>query len=247
MKEEIRRIMKLVQEGKLSPEDAAELIDAFGGESERATPPPPPEADGTAGNGAKAESAKSKDPFKGFVDWAEGLGKDVSEGVNWQEIADQVRTGTKKSWESIRQGVEKIREGKINLAWFSTYESREISLPLRVPEGKTLRIENPCGGVKVVGGMDEGRVNASATIRGADEIEARENAEAFTIVIEENDHQVLIRQHDVSGVSVDLEVLLDSRAQVEVKAAAGDVSIAETGAGAKVATQSGEVTMRKLD
>ena len=29
MKEETRRIMKLVQEGKLSPEDAAELIEAF--------------------------------------------------------------------------------------------------------------------------------------------------------------------------------------------------------------------------
>ena len=34
MKEEISRIMKMVQEGKLSPEDAAELIDAFSSHTE---------------------------------------------------------------------------------------------------------------------------------------------------------------------------------------------------------------------
>jgi hypothetical protein len=36
MKEEIARIMKLVQDGKLSPEDAAELIDACQGEKKEA-------------------------------------------------------------------------------------------------------------------------------------------------------------------------------------------------------------------
>lgn len=239
MKEEIRRVMKLVQEGKLSPEDAAELIDAFQtGEDGKETPPPPPD---------EASSNGKKDPFKTFVDFMEGVGKEVTETVDWQQIAHQVRTGTQKGVEQLKSGVEKLREGKVNWSWFSAYENREVTLPLKVPKGKTLRIENPVGDVKVTGGFDSGTVRAVARVRGMDADEAHEKAEAYTIIIEESDHQVLIRQPDVTGLSVDLDIQLETDCAVEIRTLSGDIQIINTGGSARVDTQSGAVKLSGLD
>lgn len=239
MKEEIKRIMKLVQEGKLSPEDAAELIDAFQtGEENKESPPPPPDEPSQNGK---------KDPFKTFVDFMEGVGKEVSESVDWQQIARQVRTSTQKGMEHLKTGVEKLREGKVNWSWFSAYENREVTLPLKVPKGKTLRIENPVGDVKVTGGFANGTVRASARIRGMDADEAHEKAEAYTIIIEESDHQVLIRQPDVTGLSVDLDIQLDAECAVEVRTLSGDLQIADTNGSARIDTQSGTVKLSGLD
>jgi len=75
MKEEVQRISKLVAEGKLSPEDAADLIDAFyenehtsaERDESRETPPPPPgSAEGAGGHG-------KGDPLKGFMDTVERM------------------------------------------------------------------------------------------------------------------------------------------------------------------------------
>ncbi len=69
MKEEIQRISRLVAEGKLSPEDASELIEAFvaadKAEAQTSTPPPP---------------GAPKDPFKGMF---ENLERTVK-GVDWK-------------------------------------------------------------------------------------------------------------------------------------------------------------------
>ena len=76
MKEEVTRINRLVAEGRLSPEDAADLIDAFyasektvseSAEAKSETPPPPP-------NG----TASVRDSFKGLF---ESLEKMTKEGV----------------------------------------------------------------------------------------------------------------------------------------------------------------------
>ena len=231
--------MKLVQEGKLSPEDAAELIDAFQtGEEGKETPPPPPD---------QASSNGKKDPFKTFVDFMEGVGKEVTESVDWHQIAHQVRTGTQKGVEHLKTGVDKLREGKVNWSWFSAYENREVTLPLKVPQGKTLRIENPVGDVKVTGGFDHGTVRAVARVRGMDADEAHEKAEAYTIIIEESDHQVLIRQPDVTGLSVDLDIQLDADCAVEVRTLSGDIQIVNTGSSARVDTQSGTAKLSGLD
>src|SRR5256885_2382204 len=103
MKEEVARIMRLVQEGKLSPEDAAELIDAFttsernderteeevyvGTSGSQTAPPPPP---------PPAHEGEHKDPFKSFVDMMDNLQKEVTQNVNWHDVAQQIRRGAQK-------------------------------------------------------------------------------------------------------------------------------------------------------
>ncbi|MCL4284366.1 MAG: DUF4097 family beta strand repeat protein [Fimbriimonadaceae bacterium] len=247
MKEEIRRIMQLVQEGKLSPEDAAELIDAFNAPEQDAGETESKESEGES-DAASAEegSAKATDPMKSFVDFMEGLGREVSTAVDWQDVARQVRTGAKKGYEGLQGAIDKVKKGKLRLGWFGAYEVREVTLPLKVAETKVLRIENPCGDVSVVGGSAESVVKAIAKVRGADEYEARENADAYTIVVEESDHQVLIRQPDIPDLSVDIEVTLALPLVVEVKTQAGDVDVRDTGPGCRLSVQSGDVKISGL-
>ena len=147
MKEEIRRIMNLVKEGKLSPEDAADLIDAFASTPEEAaaetessdeaaadgeTPPPPP----PGATPPPPPGGPEKDPVKGFVDWVEGVARDVTKSVNWEDVARQVREGAKKGVVGLHVNIENLRKGRVNFPWGSAYETRNISLPITVPRGR---------------------------------------------------------------------------------------------------------------
>lgn len=240
MRDEIKRISKLVAEGKLSPEDAADLIDAFY-ESERAdrpeasgeeagTPPPPPGA--------------SKDPFKALIEGIEKLTKEGVESVNWQEVSRQAKDSAKKGFEALRTGIEDLSKGKVNIGWISAQESREITLPLAVPEGKTLKIENAVGNVRVVGGAEAGYVTAHARIRGSNNEDARAKADEYTLIVEESDHGVAVKQPDVSGLFVDLEIKVVGSPMVEIRAASGDLAVLDVGGGCRATSTAGTIHVR---
>lgn len=253
MREEVERIIKLVKDGKLSPEDAADLIDAFHAADNQAkeadepqaaatgagTPPPPPPPPG---------AGSAKDPFRAFVETMEKFGKDASESVKWDEVAQQVREGTRKGVEVLRSGLEEVAKGRISFTnLFSLQESKEVSLPLAVPAGKVLRVENLAGNVKIVGGFDVGTVTAHARFRGLTVEEARAKAAEYTLILEESDHQVLVRQPDVSGLSVEIEIQMAGTGPVEVRCDSGDVSVLDTKGGARIQTRAGDIHLRGLE
>ncbi len=251
MREEVSRIMKLVQEGKLSPEDAAELIEVFARDAE---PEPPTEAAAGASEASGEQKAKAttsdserKDPLKGFTDFMNNLERDVRESVDWKEVANQAKLGAQKGLDALKKAAEEIKTGSVNFSFFGSTEIKEVTLPLTVPEGKTLRIENPCGSVRVSGGFADGTVNAKAKVRGASVDDARARAEDYTLVVEESDHSVIIRQPRIASLAVDLVVQLSSAANVEIKTESGDVTVLDTGAGMKVTSQSGDVSLRGLN
>lgn len=263
MKEEIRRIMNLVKEGKLSPEDAAELIDAFSAESKEGaeepgkqgreqttestqaqdagqTPPPPP-------SDANQAKGSSKDPFRGFMDIVEGLEKQVRESVDWKKVADQVREGTNKGVESLKTSFEQIKAGNFDFNnWYST-ETKVVELPLEFSEEKTLRIENPVGNVRITGGAASGFAKATAKVRGGDDIDAKVKADEYTLIIEESEHEVLIRQPDIAGTSVDLEISIAGKCAVDVRTGSGDVRIENTQKGCRLQTNSGDTFLKGLN
>ena len=244
MKDEVQRISKLVAEGRLSPEDAADLIDAFY-ESERSvgeagsssanggSPPPPP-------------PPPNRDPFKTFVESVERMTKEGMESVNWQEVAQHARQSAKKGMDALKTGIEDLSKGKVHLGWLTTQEEKEVTLPLVLGTGKMLKIENTCGSVKVVGGFDVGSVTARAKFRAANLEEAKTKAREYTLIVEESDQVVQIRQPDVSGLSVELEVQLAGTGSVEVRCDSGDVQILDTKGGARIISKSGNVKLRGL-
>lgn len=239
MKEEIRRITKLVQEGKLSPEDAAELIDAMAGAEDAETEAPDSEGE--------SEEAQSGDTFRGFVEAMEKLGKDVARAVNWSEVSQQIKSGTKKGVDSLREAIDQARHGKGPFVFFGTGEQATVELPLVLKGGKTLRIENGQGDVKIVGGAEEGKVVAHATIRGMNAEEAKRKAAEYTLVIEEGDGFVLLRQPEMTGLTVDLDIHAHGRAPIDVRCEAGDVEIVDTRSSCKVHTRSGDVRLTGLE
>ena len=250
MKEEIRRIMRLVQEGKLSAEDAAELIDAFSNSDMNEphdsasstgtqTPPPPP------GDAQNREA--NRDPFKQFVETMEGLGRDVASSVDWQEVARSIRDGARKGAEGIRQGIDQIRSGHMNFPWTNAKANREICLPLNLSSGKTLRVENYSGDVCITGGFEVAEVTASATILGTDREDAEAKAEDFNLVIEESDHEVLVRLPDTSSLNVDLDVRIPSSAPVQVSVESGSLNLIDLNAGARIQMRDGDLKVRNVN
>lgn len=242
MTDEVKRISKLVAEGKLSPEDAAELIDAFYA-SERSD-----EVEGTdAEKHAEKVGGAAKDTLKTILDAVEKLGKEGADAVNWPEVSTNVRTSAKKGFEALKSGIEDLGKGKVNLNWLQIQETKNVTLPLAVPVGKTLRVENAAGDVTIIGGFDVGSVTAKATFRGPTREEAKAKADSYTPIIEESDHLILIRQPDVSGLRVNLEVQMNGTGNVEVRADSGDVKITGTKGQCRVTARNGDIDVKGLN
>ncbi|MCH7903997.1 MAG: DUF4097 family beta strand repeat protein [Armatimonadetes bacterium] len=251
MKDEVRRIMQMVKDGKLSPDDAAELIEAFQGSegSER--------VEGGNDSGAQAqpqeeqaseeEPASKDDRLSGFVAQLEKMGKEVADSVNWHDVAKQVRHGVNKGVDAIRKATDDMRKGKGPLAVFGAHESKTVELPLDVPEGKILRIEGEAGDIKITGGKKIGKIVATATFRGHNEEEARAKAEGYIPVLEESEQFVLLRQPDGSDFSVDLEISVAKGVPVELRVQSGDIRVVDTRSSCRVTSRSGDVYLRGMD
>lgn len=257
MKDDLQRIMRLVQEGKLSPEDAADLIEAFERDRPEANAPPiPPAPDApptsphaNAGAGEEAvpppppgpdSGWRAKDPFAEVIDAVERAGREVAQSVNWSEVASSVRSGLQKTVEAVKGAAEQVAQGRPMGFWLNT-EDRSVSMELVVPDGKTLRLENSSGNIQVLGGQAEGRVTASAQIRGITPEEARERADQFNLMIEESDHVVIVRPPESTNANIDLVVHLTGATPVEVRSLSGDVTVKGTGAAVRIHGTSGDL------
>lgn len=236
MREEIQRISQLVAEGKLSAEDGAELIEAFvksDREARQAKEPEPPRESSSI-----PPPPPPKDPFRTIF---ESVEKNVKQ-IDWKEIGGTFEQGAKRGIDVIRGTIDDLSKGKfVGVSIMGNQENREISLPLSIPEGKRLRIDNPCGDVTVIGRAEASTLLADATFRAGSVEEARARAHDYTVIVEESDSVVLIRQPDVSGLRVDLTIRLATGVPVEVRTEMGDVEILENPSSAKASTRSGNV------
>ena len=199
MKDQVIRILKMVQEGRLSPEDAYDLMDAFtnfeASERAHAAPPPPP--------------SSSEEPFRKFIDSVEKMTKEAVGSVDWSKVAEQVKVATKKGVVGLRESVDQISKGDFKFPWFGPSETKTVELPLNIAPGKTLKLERTNGDVRVKGGYSEAKLIATAKVRGKDKDDARIKADAWTPVVEESDGSVTIRQ-SADSMEEDIEVQVPS-------------------------------------
>lgn len=258
MKEEIRRIMHLVQEGKLSPEDAAELIEAFTetqGEDDaeaeavvelKAEEMPPVEPQPTTEAPPQAEAAKPKDPFASFISSVEKMGKDVAQNIDWQDIASQVKSGVNKGVEAVKKAADDAGIGQNLGSLFGVAEGKVVELPIHVPEGKLLKIESASGDLKIEGGHDLGSVKASASFRAFSAEEAKKKAAAYTPFIEENDQYVLIRLNEGPDSKVDAVFQIPAGVPLDIRNSSGKAEISGIKAAVKLHGSSGVIELRQI-
>lgn len=246
MKEEVKRIMKLVQEGKLSPDDAAELIEAFSEAPEEAREEEPAAVGAGAASTGDSTGTKSEDPFSKLIGSIEKIGKDVAKNVNWNDIASQVRQGVGKGVDAIKHAAEDAKKGGGFSVFFGSTQTKRVELPLTVPEGKTLRIEVKSGDVVIEGGAEAGSMVIDATFRSYDEDEAKKMADAYTPVLEESDHTVVFRQSESANMTTDVTVKVPEGVPVEIKVSSGDVSVTGTKAAVRIDGSSGNVNLSKV-
>ena len=248
MKDETIRIMKMVQEGKISPEDAAELLDAISDspEAENREPeapkeePQPETHEEPKNNGTKEPG----DVFSNFFGAMEQLTKDVSKNVDWQDIASKVRKGVDKGVEAVKKVADdatKGRGGWSNI--FGEQADRVVELPLNVPAGKVLKIEGANGNIKIEGGEPVGSVKVAARFKGYSEAEAKELADKYMPILEEG-HDFVALRHNVSDrLSADVLAKVPEGTVVEIKSSSGDVEVIDTKAGTRVSLTSGDVKL----
>ena len=243
-REEVKRILQMVKDGKITPDDAAELIDAF--EAGEAA-----DAGTTAKEEKQASESRSddaaKDPFTAFVEAIEKISKEATGSVNWQEVAKHVQDGARKGVEALKTGLDQVSKGKVSFPWGAMQESRDVTLPLSIPAGKTLKVDNACGDVKIVGGFERGSVAAHARFRAGTVEEAKAKADSYTLIIEESEHMVLIKQPDVIGLSVDVEIQMPGTGPVEVRSASGDIQVMDTKGSLRVDGASGDIRAKGLN
>lgn len=261
MKEEVARIMKLVAEGKLSPEDAAELIEAIQpaagsvgprpeSQATTATAPPsdpPTEAQAPRSGGeTPKEGSGADDPLKNLFDSFEKLIKEGVEGKDWNRVVDQAKETARRGVDAVRQGLDELRKESAKAGWFGQAANRTIELPLPSMNGRVLRIENAVGNVRIVGGFETGGLIATAEVKGSSSEDAKERADKYDVSIEESDHVVTVKQPDIPGLKVDLVIQVAGAVPVELKVASGSVQVIDTLAGARVQTRTGDVTLKGL-
>ena len=254
MKEEIKRINQLVADGKLTPDDAADLIDAFynseqeeSGHSEpRQTIPP--KSDGSPGDQKEYSSeSKPRDPFRAIIDTVERLGKEVTENVDWKNVTDTARTNAKKGLDALKTGLEEVNKGKFNMSWLFSTTTREIRLPLSLQDGQLLKIENGSGHITVTPDTTESYVIAHVKVRGANQDDAIAKADLYTLVVENSDHAVEIKQPHETGLDVDLEIFVAATPAIEVKSEAGHVTIKDTKNSCRITSTDGRIDLSGLE
>ena len=248
------RINKLVADGKLSPDDAADLIDAFynseqeeRSQEQQKQTTPPRENVGESNQKEYASESKPRDPFRAIIDTVERLGKEVTENVDWKDVTNSARTNAKKGLDALKSGLEDVSKGKFNMSWLFSTTTREVRLPLSLKAGQLLKIENGSGHITVTPDAVESYVIAHVKVRGANQDDAKAKADKYTLVVENSDHAVEIKQPHETGLDVDLEIFVAATPAIEVKSEAGHVTIKDTKNSCRITSTDGRIDLSGLD
>ncbi|MFN7172533.1 MAG: DUF4097 family beta strand repeat-containing protein [Fimbriimonadaceae bacterium] len=232
-KDQIQKILQMVQEGKISAEAGAELIENLKLGSEEAAEETAQETTETT------ESTIGADSIAGLTQKLQTISKQISEKFHLEKLADDVEAATKKGVDAVKEGFESLKKGPN--AWFLPEERREITLPLAIGEGQDLICENRCGDIRVIGSSNESKVCFIARFRRETEEEAKEAARNFSPVIEESEGLIVIRQSDLQNTDIQIEVHVQKALDVEAKTSSGNVHLLSVGGGARIETLHGEI------
>lgn len=228
MREELYRILRMVQEGKLTPEQAIPLIEALMAE--------PDTRQSRRYEEAPLEEAfeQLRRAFQG-VDW-----RRIQQ--EWKRISEEIREQTRRGWEEAQRAFRGMGRWDIDM-FLSSVRGVEHEQSVEVEPGVRLIVQNTLGDVHVqaVDNITHIRVHSKATIR-ADQ----EDLEAWSPLIEQREGVVFVRMARAGRfASADVEITVPTGTPVEIQSTVGDVTVEAIRASATVESATGDITVRE--
>lgn len=232
MSEELKRILRMVREGKLTPDQAELLIEALMAK---------PGEKGKRKEEAAFEEAMEqlRNAFQG-VDWRRIQHE-------WRRISEEIREQTRRGWEEAARAFRGMGRWDIDLR-LGAVQDVEFDQSIDIPAGARLIVQNVLGDVHVRGteGTTQMRVHAEGTIRAEAPEQAEMTAGAWSPVIEQRGDVVFVRVARAGKfASADVDITVPTGISVEIQSTAGDVLVEGTRAPVSVESASGDITVRQ--
>jgi len=240
----------MVEHGALTPEEAADLLDALYETSPtHQTPPNRPDTDPEP---PTAENARGLfDQIIRTVEEAVRTTGHAVRGVNWSEIGQTIRTQTQRGLEEMRRALDELEKGNWQLGTLGKQSHEfERQIPLPLQPGQTLTLELPAGDIYITGGFDEGRVGATIALRGADTDHLRDLEQSYTLMVEHTESGLSLRLPELDNAvsqRADLRLAVPRNVNLEVRLhGKGDVRIEKLDGKVDIVAQRGDVSISHL-
>lgn len=246
--ETLLRILHLMQQGTVSPEEAADLIDAL--YEVEPTPEPSANTSNTTQNGTPPVRGLFDQILRAAEEAVKATGQAVH-SVNWQQIGQSVRAQTQRSIEELRKTLEELEKGDWSLGRWGKHETNlHQTMDLAIVGGQSLSIELPAGDIHIVGGFDGGRVEADIRLRGADPDRLEQAKATYSLTVEQTENGVRITAPQLEGdlrqkVNLTLQIprQVSLHGQLTHK---GDIEIEKIDGTVDLSTKHGDIALRHI-
>lgn len=232
MNEELQRILRMVREGKLTPEQAQMLIEALMAK---------PGAEKTRRKGEEAFEEAMEQLRRAFqgMDW-----KRIQQ--EWRRISEDIREQTRRGWEEAARAFRGMGRWDIDLR-LGAVQDVEFEQTIDIPAGARLIVQNTLGDVHIRG--QEGATQMHVRAEGAVPAEGAEHtgaaATAWSPVIEQRGDVVFVRLARAGKfASADMEITVPTGVSVEVQSTVGDITVEGTHASVSAECATGDITVR---
>jgi DUF4097 and DUF4098 domain-containing protein YvlB len=239
MREEILRILRLVEQGRIKPDEAAELIDALTA-AERAP----------TGETAGAQARSEEETHRLFERISRAT-EEAVRGINWRAIVDTIRTQTQRGLEEMRRALEELeREGWGIPRWHKHEVSTEQTMNFTIQPGQTVEVKLTAGDVIITGGFEGGRVETEVRLRGANPETLQEKLRQWSLLIEQTETGVRIHPPELeAGIEqiVDITLQLPRRTNLIVQTRRGDIRVEKLEGTLRLNATHGDVSLHHID
>ena len=226
-RDDIQRILTLVQEGKLDAKEALTLIESIEKDPQH------------------TDAGEQRPDLNQLKDKIDHLTKTLRSSETWKQVEEQFRVSSQKGMESLKSIANQIQRQASVWNLFQSTAKKELQLPLDVPVNKILGINHKIGKIRIKGDAPVSFIKITATLEGKDEEEARQRAETFIPVIEQSEDHVFIKMPDQAGLVADLDIELSTDCALDIKLLQGNINISHTKGAINLYVSSGNIFIRE--